>query len=140
MQDIDGGLVTPEKLPEAVVSQESEEAAEQQSAETPPQEAAEPQPAETPPQPTEVAPEPTKAGAIEETPQPGSPVEAQQEAPSNVNRPPSYKKKFHPIGMLSLEGLEAYLWVLQVRLVMQHKIKAGPRLTWYAAWAGTSEF
>lgn len=100
--------MTPEKLPEAVVSQESgQEAAEQQSAETLPQEAAEPQPAETQPQPTEVAPEPTKAGAIEETPQPGSPVEAQQEAPSNVKRPPSYKKKFYPIGMLSLECLEA---------------------------------
>lgn len=65
-QDLDSGVVTPENLPEAPVAEKADK-----------EEAA--------PQPIETAPQPTQAAAIEETPQPGSPVEAQQEGPSNVN-------------------------------------------------------
>lgn len=79
LQDLDSGVVTPEDLPEATVSQENDKEEEA----TPSTESA-PEPTEAAPEPTETAPEPMQAAAIEETPQPGSPVEAQQDGPSNV--------------------------------------------------------
>lgn len=69
--------MTPEDLPEATVSQDKEEPAPE------PTQGA-PEPSEAAPEPAETAPEPTQAAAIEETAQPGSPVEAQQDGPSNV--------------------------------------------------------